>query len=51
MFDKYLKKKFVADKNGIDPLKAFKSGKTQLPNGHAASHSVERPKNIYTSHP
>ncbi len=51
MFEKYLKKKFVFDKNGIDPLKAYKSGKTQLPNGHVASHSVERPKNIYQSQP
>ncbi len=26
VYDKYMKKKFVADKNGIDPLTAYKKG-------------------------
>lgn len=47
-----MRRKFIFDKSAIDPLKAYKSGKTNNHHYHSVDivqqHSVEKPKNHNT---
>ena len=52
VYDKYVRRKFIFDKSAIDPLKAYKTGKTNNHHHHSLDiiqHSAEKPKNVQVS--